>query len=336
MAPPTLANVWENPLQGIGASGLQVSILVILIIIFVLALLYMVAVALRNERMRRWLVGELMQTFASAIMILGLIALASFIASVFTQLTVPAVTAPSGWGITISPAPASNPLEYVHDRFDIIDQQLDKLYADVVKMDLRVERAEWTCFIFFGTEVQCGWSLHPLTESLHALAYKLVQYRVGLNTALLLVNYIDTWFIPLFLPIGIVLRAIPFTRGAGGLLIALVLGFYFVFPIIFLLTDVLLSQQLARSDTSFADLDPNKCVYADLGGTMQTYAGDLAVAAQAKLTVQTISATLATLILEIILTPLIALAATVLFIRAFSPIFGAESQEVMQGLSKIL
>src|SRR3989338_3282626 len=226
-----LTDLWEKPITGLGASGMDFALLVVLTVIFAISLLYMISVVFRNERMKHWLMGELMQDFASVLIIFGLVALASFLTVAAYSLGPINCSPPadSTWGVTTSLS-VDTPLDYVACKFKLIDDQLNVLYNDVVKMNMHVERAEWTCWIFFGVEIQCGWDKHPLVESLHALAYKIIQYRIGLQTALSLVQYMLDWMLPLFLPLGVILRAIPFTRGAGGLLIALVLGFYFIFP----------------------------------------------------------------------------------------------------------
>ncbi|MDO8339347.1 MAG: hypothetical protein Q7T16_01690 [Candidatus Burarchaeum sp.] len=349
-----LTDVWTNPVQGLGASGMQFALTIVLTIIFIIAILYMLSAALRNERLKRWLAGELMQAFASALMIIGLVVFALFITQVFYGFYYNPVSggfpgiscnsADSSWSATgfgiVDPANPTfiikSPLDYFRCKFTTIDMQFSNLYADTVSLDLHVERAEWSCWIFFGTEIMCGWDLHPLAQSLHALAYKIVQYRIGVNAALVLADYVQQWFLPIFLPIGILLRAIPFTRGAGGLIIATVLGFYFIFPIVFMFGDLLLSSQLEKPDLSFIDPNANECVYSDLSGAMGVYVADAAIAAQAQLTISTIRSLLTALIMEIVLAPLLALAATVMFIRAFSPIFGSDSSMVMYGISKMI
>ena len=359
MAPQELTDltqIWNSPVQGLGASGVQFALTIVLTIILTIAILYMLAAALRNERLKRWLVGELMQAFASALMIIGLVVFAVFITDVFygfyaggfNNVITSCASAPGaggwdpismGWnpaGFGIVGMSLENPLDYFRCKFKTIDMQLSNLYADTVELNLHVERAEWSCWIFFGTEILCGWDLHPLAQSLHALAYKIVQYRVGVNAALVLADYVQDWFLPLFLPIGIILRAIPFTRGAGGLIIATVLGFYFIFPLVFMLADLLLSGQLEAPNLSFIDPNANKCVYSELSGAMGVYAVDAAIAVQGALTISTIRSLLAALLMEMVLAPLMALAATVMFIRAFSPIFGSDSSMVMYGISKMI
>ncbi len=333
-----LIDTWETTIPSLGTSGMQFALLVVLTIIFTISILYMISIALRGERMRRWLIGELMQAFASVLIIFGLVALATFLTGAAYGLgTIQcAMPADINWGIGTGSIPVDTPLEYVACKFKLIDDQLNVLYYDVTRMNMHAERMLWSCWIFFGVEIQCGWDKHPLVESLHALAYKIIQYRMGLQSALVLVNYMLDWLLPLFLPIGVILRAIPFTRGAGGLLIALVLGFYFVFPMVFTLADLLLSQQLNKPDMEFIDVNANQCVYSDLAGAMGVYAADSSMVHQMALTVSTIRSMLVALVLQALLAPLMALAVTILFIRAFSPLLGSDSYMVMYGISKML
>jgi hypothetical protein len=339
-----LKNVWDNPINGLGASGYGFAITVLLTVIFGIALLYMTAVAFRHERFKRWLLGELLQAFASAMMIVGLVAIAYFLSSaslaILQAQSIGIHDNYAGWGIdanAFNNQAQAGPLAYLQAKLGILDIQMDTLYQDTVKTDMRVERAEWTCIIFFGMEIKCGWDLHPKTEALHALAYKLVELRVAINAMLVMVQYIGTNFLTVFLPIGIVLRAFPFTRGAGGLIIALVLGFYFVFPVLYALGDMSLDANLQRPDSTFLNSPlANQCIFSDSSLALNAQAMDAGAVAGADGFISHTSGLLATLTIQAILVPLLSLAGTVFFIRAISPLLGSESQDMVYGMSKML
>jgi len=342
-----LTNVWEHPIAGLGTSGMSLAITIVLTIIFTIAILYMLASAFRNERLKRWLVGELMQAFASAMMIVGVVAIAALVSTASLELVSGTTTdqfaaAVSNWGLTgtgITNGPVAGPIDYLQKKLVLTDALLDKEYGYVVETNMYVEQAEWNCIIVFGVEIQCGWDLHPKVEALHALAYKLVQLRVGLNAEMAMVQYIRTNFLSVLLPLGIVLRAFPFTRGAGGLIIAMVLGFYFVFPLLFTLSDLSLNTQLTPPNMGFLnDINSmtNKCVFNDYGAVSAMSRADNYAVAQSDQVASSAREMLVALIMDMILAPLLILAATVLFIRAISPILGSESQDVVYGMSKLL
>jgi hypothetical protein len=350
-ATTALQNVWENPITGLGTSGMSLALTIVMTLIFAIAVFYMIATAMRNERLKRWLVGELMQAFASALMILGIVAMALLVSSASVQLITAGhnqLFTPQGWGSDFntqleqslsnaglsSTGTVAGPIDYLRGKLIVTDALLDKEYQYVVDNNMHVERAEWTCFIFFGVEVKCGWDLHPKVEALHALAYKLVQLRIAVNAEMVLVQYMFANFLPILLPIGIVLRALPFTRGAGGLIIAIVLGFYFVFPLLFTLSDLALNAQLRPPDTITAAIQ--QCVFNDNAAASAASAADLPFVNGSDAIAGNAREMLVALILDVILMPLLALAATVLFIRAISPMLGSESQDVVYGISKLL
>ncbi|MFA6035862.1 MAG: hypothetical protein WC759_02795 [Candidatus Micrarchaeia archaeon] len=336
-----LRSVWQDPVTGLGTSGMSLALTIVMTLIFAIAVFYMLATAMRNERLKRWLVGELMQAFASALMIVGIVAIALFISQASLQLVSSTTTSQfqatvTDWGLTgtgITGGNVAGPIDYLQQKLVLTDALLDKEYQYVVNTNMHVERAEWTCFIFFGVEIKCGWDLHPKVEALHALAYKLVQLRIAVNAEMVLVQYILANFLSVLLPIGIVLRALPFTRGAGGLIIAIVLGFYFVFPLLFTLSDLALNTQLHPPSIP---AEIQACVFNDNDAAFAATAADLPFVNSSDAIVGNAREMLVALILDVILMPLLILAATVLFIRAISPMLGSESQDVVYGISKLL
>jgi len=63
------------------------------------------------------------------------------------------------------------------------------------------------------------------------MADEYTQLLIFLYGQMALFKFIETSMFSIFLPIGILLRAFPPTRGAGAVLIALAIGFYMVFPL---------------------------------------------------------------------------------------------------------
>ncbi len=64
----------------------------------------------------------------------------------------------------------------------------------------------------------------------------IVSAMLANNSQIVLLNLAKTFFFPILLPLGLFLRCFQFTRGAGGLLIAIAFSFYFVFPIAIMIT----------------------------------------------------------------------------------------------------
>ncbi len=92
-------------------------------------------------------------------------------------------------------------------------------------LGITVWKGDWSGTLFSFTET-CRISNNLATMLL-----------ISLNAQAFLVLYIKKNMLAFFLPIGILLRSFHFTRGLGALFMALAIGFYFVFPIVYILLD---------------------------------------------------------------------------------------------------
>ena len=87
---------------------------------------------------------------------------------------------------------------------------------------------------FFGVPVRSMLLNEGIIESINKLKFEIAlnaTIAVGLSVAFSAVEYIKTASI-YFLFIGFVIRSIPSFRGAGAFLIALSLGFYYIYPLV--------------------------------------------------------------------------------------------------------
>ncbi|MFH1094706.1 MAG: hypothetical protein V1728_00635 [Candidatus Micrarchaeota archaeon] len=71
-------------------------------------------------------------------------------------------------------------------------------------------------------------------------------------------EYLHLAFFPIFFTLGIFLRSLFFTRRTGGLLIALALGFYVIFPMTYVFFYGAYYSMTAPWNTAPRDFDPNK------------------------------------------------------------------------------
>jgi hypothetical protein len=118
---------------------------------------------------------------------------------------------------------------------------LDRAYNNVYKANFPVERLTSMCINIFGAPVYCfDWNLdlHIAVEKAHLIATKIVGLLITLHAQFIMAEYIQRNMLSVFLPMGLLLRVFPITRGVGGLFIALAVGFFFVFPLFVLLTDL--------------------------------------------------------------------------------------------------
>ncbi len=214
---------------------------------------------------------------------------------------------------------------------------LDNAYADVSHANLAVEQYTSICYYLLGVPVYCGdWDLgmHKRVEEAHLVASKLVDLQVALHSEFVLAEYVQRNMLSVFLPFGLVLRIFPLTRGVGGLFIAIGVGFFFVWPTFFLLTDPTFVKvnnppsQAMQQGVCFTGFRGSAVLLAGVvqtGGAGQQ--SDLAILQGKDLVYQMTIATQ--------FYPFIALVLTLIFIRAMTPLLGGDMGELMKMVSRL-
>jgi len=214
---------------------------------------------------------------------------------------------------------------------------LDAAYADVSRANLPVEQYTSICYYLLGVPVYCGdWDLgmHKRVEEAHLVASKLVDLQVALHSEFVLAEYVQRNMLSVFLPFGLVLRIFPFTRGVGGLFIAIGVGFFFVWPTFFLLTD---PTFIKVNNPPTQEMQQGMCFTGFRGsavllaGVVQTggagQQSDLAILQGKDLVYQMTIATQ--------FYPFVALVLTLIFIRAMTPLLGGDMGELMKMVSRL-
>jgi len=150
-----------------------------------------------------------------------------------------------------------------------------------------------------------------------------------------LLFFSDLTMLNIFLPLGIILRITPITRGYGNVMIAFAIGFYFIFPTSFAMLIPLSSADFKNNDicTGREGLerlcdDTSSLVRAKFAierdmGSIQWY---LSLAQES----------IANYYYIAVYYFLIAFVITVSFIRSFSMLLGAQVAEMSRGLVKLL
>ncbi|MCC7552434.1 hypothetical protein KO317_02085 [Candidatus Micrarchaeota archaeon] len=146
----------------------------------------------------------------------------------------------------------------------------------------------------------------------------------------------------IILPMGIILRAFPPTRGVGAMFIAMGLGFAIVLPSAFLMT-LFVSGSTSESLEAFEieNLDEYNKMLEELciGNNIAT--ASLIKNMAMSIDYQTIlgmffESSFFAILLRIFISPVIALIITYTFIRSFAMMLGADLAEIGRGLIKLI
>lgn len=186
--------------------------------------------------------------------------------------------------------------------------------------------------LYFGSfDIQILKGLQPMRETLGE-GIKMLNINctfASMNSQL--ANFIAQTMLAVFLPLGIIFRSFFATRKIGGFLIGAAIGFYLLFPYFILIVpsplpiidSVMASFKAINENANYAtmpiaDLNDNNAVANKLYGlSMGDFIGSLMVAIKGLADVN------GALFVYVIIGPLIALAANVVFILAMTELLGA-------------
>lgn len=223
-------------------------------------------------------------------------------------------------------------------------QALDYIYI----FSIPVEAISSVYMEIFMSEHAGGFGAKPISERLKNLTDVLTFYVFAYYVLVHVLNFIKFYW-TLFFTIGVLCRAFPFTRGAGAYLMAISLGFYFVFPGTYILVGSV-ATSLVKSD--FYDAPHNACSSPDIPKlTAASNCGMAADPSQISDMVLLFKANkdkmdnffdiFAPSVLRhitnvVCFIPLIALTLTLTFILSATSLFGGTIPEVGRGLVKLI
>jgi len=186
-----------------------------------------------------------------------------------------------------------------------------------------------------------GWALGGVVSLLHFLNNNLIYLALFNYVQYFILQFSQFTMLQVFLPIGLVLRAFPATRGAGGLITAFALGFAFVFPICYVLVVAMMPNagaicsqvKVMGSEAQSSHSDP--CLNNE-GAQMQRYYQLKSEQGRANGIITFVQETVNIFFLQSMFYPLVALTVTFTFIRQTGSLFGADLAEIGRGLLKII
>ncbi|MDO8339676.1 MAG: hypothetical protein Q7T16_03390 [Candidatus Burarchaeum sp.] len=340
---------WENAptvfgtLQDrwIGEAWVGIAMSAVLASFFMVAIAWMLASAFNHQGLKKWVRGEIYHVLANFLLVIGLVAMVGIVLTNVTEITANMATATGGFEYAGSGgATIDNPFVLAEIFLDENIQCQRMIYLDAYMADSFIEPIEHFSIGIGGMDaVSAGNALTPITSALYLMAH---------NTSfLLLANYLQRHLLififqtmfTLFLPVGIILRTLPVTRGLGGFMIALAIGLYIVYPISYsamLLTSRQMSVTSTACTLSINAADAAGIHSSDLTSFMQhrSLAERLLPTIHDKIALY--SSLYPFMVFRSFLFPLVAITLVFTFVRATAGFFGADIAEVGRGLIKLI
>jgi len=330
------------------------AIVAILICILFNALVYMAGRAFQSEHLKKYAQSEFLQVTASSLMIFFAVELIyamstgtgmDLMGDIIGRSSYVSCGAVSGGKFNLWSADSefgTGPLGAFKCKVQEKITALDRAFDTIYQANEPNERLASTCFILFGVPVYCGdWdkALHNQVEEAHLLSTKITGLLMPLHAQYVLATYMDNNMLSVFLPLGLVLRIFPLTRGVGGLFIAMAIGFFFIWPTFFVLSDptfVKVDDQNAPSQerqagVCFTGFKGSAIILQSVLGNNN---GGAAIGGE-QLAVENGKLLLFQLTISILFYPFVALVITLIFIRAMTPLLGGDLGELMKMVSRL-
>jgi len=190
-------------------------------------------------------------------------------------------------------------------------------------------------FSFFGITVYRGdWNtaLYQATEEKRITNNLATVLIIALDSESALAAYLQATMLTIFLPVGILLRSFQLTRGVGALMIALGIGFYFIFPVFFVLLDPGFTPTPVPAATPS---QPQVYCYATMSSTASMIQS-VGVGSTSDLVTELSSSDLSQAYVALLVHPLVALFLTLVFVRYIMTILGGEPYELMKMVGKLV
>lgn len=226
---------------------------------------------------------------------------------------------------------------YMYPRMDCMKDMLNVLYH----MAIVFEMTATTYIEVFMSEVSSGFVYKLFTERINNTTSSITFYMYIYYLMVHILNFLKYTALSMFLPIGILLRAFPPTRGAGAYIIAFSLGVYFIFPISYLMMNFLPADYAGNNCVTIPDTMlegmPSSAGLSDQEKPKEaeSWAKRNTDSAQNILDKMELGI-LKQLTINLCLTPLMALVITLSFVLSATSLFGGNIPEVGRGLVKLI
>ncbi len=238
-------------------AGVAVSVVVLL-----LSLGYMVAVFMRDDKLKAWVAKELGQVFFSVVIIVAAVAL---VGSLDTWLHIVSLAGSPEWqtyvnnGVCCQPGqpcvvPAASQIRGRACHIELATDYLQILY-ETTRHSASTYLSNYGWFAFLSRlsvstaivmKFLASLSMSPFAGLELAAEFFSLLFDLAIKTMFLLraqqmfLDFLWFPFFPVMISMGLVLRTIYFTRKLGGLLIALSLALYVVFPMFYVMSSAIL------------------------------------------------------------------------------------------------
>lgn len=334
-----------------GHGWVPVSLVAVLIMFFAVSLAYMVSYAFNLMDLKRWAKTELQQAVASTILI-GLIfgvvmvedEAGTTIAQSYGVQYMQALTERAAAGIVAPGLEGGkvSPFDVAYAQLRAMSDCTQKFYLDAYNtaenweifftLGLRFGIDKYTIDIAEPIKFLMMLAMWQELNQAYYLANNLTWLALATYFQMNFLAWIETSAFTVFLPLGIVLRIFPFTRGAGAVLMAIAIGLYLVYPMMMVVMYTMVDTPKGCVLPEMKK-EPEKICASDPAAF--THLQERLVREQKTKLGEGASET-AKMIVYAYFFPLVNVIVTIGFIRTLASFLGADIAEIGRGIFKLI
>lgn len=316
------------------------SIIAVIILVLAHTLVMIFSRAFKWDDLERYSKSEILQAFSTAVLVIFII----FLVQQAEQLISQGVVNSSNMkavincqGSSLEAKDQKSMLEIVKCEVQQKALNLADLYDSVYSNSKSIFQDLSAYVSLLGFPVwQGSWDSEKFNEgeNIRILNQMITNLLVGLNGIIVLVNYISKNMLTVYLPAGLILRSFHFTRGIGAFFISTALGFYFIFPTLFVLTDPGLQKIPTIPKPDNLNFAPS--CYPTFSGVSSTFVSTNiikdSVISNSKDAAKVVSQFYITMILH----PFAVFAVTLMFIRYMMNMLSGDAYDIMRVVSRLI
>jgi len=240
-----------------------------------LGITYMISESFNSKELRAWTIAEFFQAGMSIIIIVILVMFFSTLSQFTQTLADPLTAEPCTTGdchIVLSQTYLSNVRNVA---IELASYTAHRSVSAISKSTFRISlvAVDLIPFMFSGFSVRpfAGFSIY--SDRYILLTDNALRMAASLNAQILFLEYIRVGLVPLLLIAGVLLRSVFFLRRVGGLLIAIAIALFTVYPLMYLLFQYTYTSEWLPPSSLPNNVDVGNLAVktTEIEGTMITY-----------------------------------------------------------------
>mgnify|MGYP006285766227 CR=1 FL=1 len=228
---------------------IMISAVAVMISALLAAIMIMASRLMQLPDLEQWAKSELVFSLSTVFVLLFLISIIEFaeplLVDIIREMTEFNFGQQSGQIPVLPPGEEATLMDYALAYMHSVFSCIKSLFKFLLKLNFPLELAASFSVDVFMFDAVGGWVYKGPVQTIKNIAnyitFTLFIYYLFIH----IMRFLEATALTIFIPLGIILRQFPPTRGSGAFIISFAIGFYIVFPLAYLLVVNVVPQTFA-------------------------------------------------------------------------------------------